>query len=268
MPNNIKPFEELTLADDFMFYQVMQDDEICIGVLERLLKIQIDHIERQELQKEIKPYYQSKYIKLDVYVKNDNRVYDIEIQNEDMDELPKRVRYYQSMIDSNELLKGMEYRKLPESIIIFICTGDPFGKGFPQYTFKNICLEEKDVVLKDESTKYFFNSDAADKVTDIEIRSFLDYIKNKRPTDSFTNTIDLAVKKVKEDESLRGIYMCEPIRIQDAKWAARVEDARNFLRMNVLTIEQIAQGTNLPLRKVQELAEEIAKEKDCPSGQS
>ncbi|MBR5033037.1 MAG: Rpn family recombination-promoting nuclease/putative transposase [Treponema sp.] len=260
MANNIKPFEELTLADDFMFYQVMQDDEICIGVLERLLKIQIDHIERQELQKEIKPYYQSKYIKLDVYVKNDNRVYDIEIQNEDMDELPKRVRYYQSMIDSNELLKGMEYRKLPESIIIFICTGDPFGKGFPQYTFKNICLEEKDIILKDESTKYFFNSDAADKATDIEIRAFLDYIKNKRPTDSFTNTIDLAVKKVKEDESLRGIYMCEPIRIQDAKWAARLEVAKNLLRMNVNTHEQIAQGTDLPLRKIQELAKEIAAE--------
>ena len=56
MPNNIKPFEELTLADDFMFYQVMQDDKICIGVLERLLKINIDHIERQELQKENKPF--------------------------------------------------------------------------------------------------------------------------------------------------------------------------------------------------------------------
>ena len=260
MANNIKPFEELTLADDFMFYQVMQDDEICIGVLERLLKINIDHIERQELQKEIKPYYQSKYIKLDVYVKNEDKVYDIEIQNEDMDELPKRVRYYQSMIDSNELLKGMEYRKLPESIIIFICTGDPFGKGFPQYSFKNICLEEKELVLQDESTKYFFNSDAADKATDIEIRSFLDYIKNKRPTDSFTTTIDLAVKKVKEDESLRGIYMCEPIRIQDAKWAARVEAAKKLLRMNVLAHDQIAQAMDLPLKKVQELAEEVAAE--------
>ena len=261
MPNNIKPFEELTLADDFMFYQVMQDDEICIGVLERLLKIEIDHIERQELQKEIKPYYQTKYIKLDVYVKNDDKIYDIEIQNEDMDELPKRVRYYQSMIDSNELLKGMEYRLLPESIIIFICTGDPFGKGFAQYSFKNICMEEKELVLQDESTKYFFNSDAADKASDIEIRSFLDYIKNKRPTDSFTNTIDLAVKKVKEDESLRGIYMCEPIRIQDAKWAARVGDAKNLLRMGLGTHEQVAQATDLPLKKIQELAEEIAAEK-------
>ena len=143
-----------------------------------------------------------------------------------------------------------------------ICTGDPFGKGFAQYSFKNVCLEEKELVLKDESTKYFFNSDAADKAQDIEIRSFLDYIKNKRPTNSFTNTIDLAVKKVKEDESLRGIYMCEPIRIQDAKWAARVEAAKKLLRLNVNTHEQIAQVEDLPLKKVQELAQEIAAEKE------
>ena len=110
--------------------------------------------------------------------------------------------------------------------------------------------------------EFFQNSDAADKATDIEIRAFLDYIKNKRPTDTFTNAIDLAVNKVKTDESLRGIYMCEPIRIQDAKWAARVEAARNLLRMNKLSHKEIAQAENLPLKKVQELAEEIAAEKE------
>ena len=55
--------------------------------------------------------------------------------------------------------------------------------------------------------------------------------------------------------------MCEPIRIQDAKWAARVEAARKLLRMKILTHEQIAQAEDLPLKKVQELAEEIAAEK-------
>ena len=99
------------------------------------------------------------------------------------------------------------------------------------------------------------------EIANIEIRSFLNYIKNKKPTDNFTNTIDLAVKKVKTDESLRGIYMCEPIRIQDAKWAARVEAAKKLLRLNVNTHEQIAQAQTLPLKKVQELAEEVAAEK-------
>ena len=55
--------------------------------------------------------------------------------------------------------------------------------------------------------------------------------------------------------------MCEPIRIQDAKWAASVGDAKNCLRMGLGTHEQIAQAMDLPLKKVQELAEEIAAEK-------
>ena len=55
--------------------------------------------------------------------------------------------------------------------------------------------------------------------------------------------------------------MCEPIRIQDAKWAARVEAAKNLLRIGLGTHEQIAQTMDLPLKKVKELAEEIAAEK-------
>ncbi len=37
-----------------------------------------------------------------------------------------------------------------------------------------------------------------------------------------------------------------------------VEAARNFLAMNVLTPEQIAQGTGLPLEQVLELQKELA----------
>ena len=55
--------------------------------------------------------------------------------------------------------------------------------------------------------------------------------------------------------------MCEPIRIQDAKWAARIEAAKKLLRLNVNTPEQIAQVEDLPVKKVKELAEEIAEEK-------
>ena len=40
-----------------------------------------------------------------------------------------------------------------------------------------------------------------------------------------------------------------------------IEAAKNLLRMKILTHEQIAQAQDLPLKKVQELAEEIAAEK-------
>ncbi len=37
-----------------------------------------------------------------------------------------------------------------------------------------------------------------------------------------------------------------------------IEDAENLLRMRLGTVDQIAQATNLPLEKVQKLAENIS----------
>ena len=41
-----------------------------------------------------------------------------------------------------------------------------------------------------------------------------------------------------------------------------IESAKNLLRMGLLSHEQIAQAEELPLEKIQELAEEIATEKN------
>lgn len=38
MISTIKPFEELEFTDDFMFYQVLQNDEICKKLLERICR--------------------------------------------------------------------------------------------------------------------------------------------------------------------------------------------------------------------------------------
>ena len=53
----VKPIEELTFTDDFMFGRIMQNPEICKGLLERLLEIKIDKIEYPILQKTIAPHY-------------------------------------------------------------------------------------------------------------------------------------------------------------------------------------------------------------------
>ena len=53
----MKPIEELTFTDDYMFGYVMRNEEICKGLLERLLKIKIERLEYPELQKSISPYY-------------------------------------------------------------------------------------------------------------------------------------------------------------------------------------------------------------------
>ena len=116
----IKPVDELVFSDDFMFGAVMMDSDICKGVLERLLQIKIDHIEYPELQKSISPFYTKKGVRLDVYVADSDKVFDVECQSYKIENIGKRTRYYQSMLDIDSLMKGADYSALKESYVIFI----------------------------------------------------------------------------------------------------------------------------------------------------
>ena len=74
-----KPVEELTFTDDGMFQAVMHDPTVCSKIVEHLLHIQVDHIDFPELEKTIAPYYTSKGVRMDVYIKNSNRIIDVEM---------------------------------------------------------------------------------------------------------------------------------------------------------------------------------------------
>lgn len=270
MSYTIKPFDELEFCDDFMFHKVMQDDEICKGMIERLLKIKIDHIERPELQKEIRPYYRGKGVRLDVYLRDSTNIYDVEMQNITKEALPKRLRYYQSMVDADALLRGQDYTALNDSHIIFLCIKDPMNKGLPVYTFLETCREDTNILLNDGSHKYFFNASAAEVEEDIEIRAVLNYIISQEASDTFTERIKQFVNMVKADEESRGEYMIESLAMQDSRRAGRkegieegrqekaVEDARKLLELNTMSIEQIAYVTELPIEQIRGLQNQTA----------
>ena len=261
-----KPIEELTLADNFMFCHTMKNKELCKELLEKLLHIKIERIVYPELEKELTAYYESKSVRLDVYVKDSDKVYDIEMQNQPTNFLPLRTRYYQSMIDVDNLLKGEDYSNLKESFIIFICTFDPFNYELPCYTFKNICKENTNIELNDKTSKIIFNSTAYDKEKDGEISAFLKYIKTQEATDDFTNKLKTFVERAKHNNELRSYYLSMNIHDSDIRRVAfqegaeqtKIETAKNLLTMN-LSLEQIAQATSLPLEKIQELASEVTK---------
>ncbi len=268
-----KPIDELFFTDDYMFGAVMRNAEICKSILETLLNIQIEKLEYPELQKSISTYYESKGVRLDVYVKDSDKVFDIEVQNDSAISLPKRMRYYQSMVDMDCLLKGQDYSELKESFIIFICQYDPFTEGLPCYTFKNLCIQDKNLELSDETTKIIFNSTAYDKEKNVDIRKFLKYIRTKVPTSNLTDKINNMVEEQKENDKFRTEYLSMNLHDRDITRKAfaegealgiekgisqgaeqkAIETAKNFLKLG-LSIEKVAEGTGLTLEKVQELA--------------
>ena len=256
----MKKFDDLTFTDHYMFEKVLQNREICKELLERLLKIKIAKMEYPEIEKSISPFYETRGVRLDVYVKDTDKVFDIELQNAIDTHIPLRTRYYQSMLDTDCLLKGQYYSELPQSFVIFICSYDPFGFDLPIYTFTNRCDEKLDLLLEDKSTKKIFNANGYKNEKDVEIKSFLQYICNQEPVDDFTNKIDTFVARIKKEEVNRKEYLSMNIHDQDNFLRGKkeglqqkaIETAKNFLKMG-LTIEQVANGTGLSIETITEL---------------
>ena len=267
----MKKFEDLTFADHYMFEKVLQNKEICKELLERLLKIKIKRLEYPEIEKEISPYYESKGVRLDVYVKDTDKVFDVELQNAIDETLDLRTRYYQSILDMDSLIKGEHYSELPTSYIIFICNFDPFNKDIPIYTFFTKCEEIENLTLEDKMIKKMFNAKAYFKESDIEIKSLLEYISSRKPVDDFTDKIHNLISKIKKKEVNKREYENMNIHdqdtfyrgkkegIQQGAYQTKVETAKKFILMK-LPLEQISEGTGLSLEIVEKLAkEEVVK---------
>ena len=209
-----KQLKELNLEDDFLFAKVMNDKAICKELLESLLDIKIEKVIMLQEQKVIDLLVESKGIRLDVYVKDENNtIYNVEMQRGKHKNLPKRLRYYQGNIDLDLISKGEDYRNLTKSYIIFICTFDLFNAGRHKYTFQNVCIEDKNIVLNDESEKIILNTKGSMNDISLELLEFLEYIENstedivKKSRSNLVKNIHNKVEKVKNDISTEVEFM-------------------------------------------------------------
>ncbi len=231
MSNNLKKWEDLELKDDFMFAKVMRDPELCREMLERLLGFKISGIRYLEEQKTIDISYDSRSIRLDVYVEDDRKtVYNVEIQTTNSREPAKRSRYYQGLIDLNLIEKGELYSKLNTSYVIFICTFDLFGRGRYQYTFENLCREDPELRLEDQTVKIFFNT--AGTIGDLseEAKAFLRYVGGVPSEDDYVKRLQERISKVHENQEWRQEYMTLLMRDQENRELGRQEGRREGIR--------------------------------------
>ena len=276
-----KKWEDLTITDDFMFCKVMSDPDICKELLEILLHIKIERLEFQEPQKSFKLTSESRGIRLDVYVKDSNRVFDIELQTTNERNLELRTRYYQGVMDISELEKGEFYSNMKESYIIFICMFDPFGADMPIYTVKQTFTENEKLIFDDKTHKIFYNVNAFEKLSnDVETKAFLEYLCKHQSTTKFTQSLETAVYRNRNNQNWRQDYMTLAydmymVAKEAAKKAAKeafengfsageergislgahqkaVETAKKFLSMG-LSVKQVADGTGLSPEEIEKM---------------
>ena len=224
MNKRIKEFDELTISDDFMFGIIMRDPVLCKPFLERILNIPIRKIEYPESQKVIDLTADAKSVRLDIYVEDDTHtVYNIEMQTSSNRNLPKRTRYYQAVIDLNNLGKGEDYQNLYPSIIIFVCRFDPFGKDHYLYTFENMCRELPELKLNDQTRKIFVNTKGKQGIITPDQKALFEYIDHGKLSDSYTEELNQAVTRTKANEKWRRNYMTYALKLREEYSEGRAE---------------------------------------------
>lgn len=271
-----KPWEELTFADNFLFCKIMEDSpELCRQLLELLLNIRIGRIEQPQSERTMQEALGAKAVRFDVYAKDDSRIFDIEIQTTDAQNLPERARYYQSVIDMDNLSKGENYTRLKDTYVIFLCLKDIFRRRLPVYFFENTCRADKTLTLGDRAYKVFFNAANCDTLKSDEMRNFFRFLKGERAESVFSKRIAEKVAFAKQNLQWRKQYMTWQQTIDVEKMFAFEEghvagvqegireSARNLLKEGDAP-EKVARCCSLPLEEVLALREALSRERVAP----
>ena len=101
-------------------------------------------------------------------------------------------------------------------IIIFLCPFKFLNGERSLYTFNSYCLQDKSLLLPDETTKIIVSS-AGNRTPDTPkaLIPALDYMNGKSASSNFTKAIDDAIKKEKNIETERMSYMTYEMKLQE-----------------------------------------------------
>ncbi len=223
-----KKLEELNLLDDFLFGTLISHP--VYG--ERFAGILIKTILNRDV-KILKIVPQMNYYgqdtnqhgaRLDVYIEEEDGVvqgdvqlssiYDIEPdQNDDRiskESLPRRVRFYRSVIDARSLQSGSDYNRLKNVIIIMLLPYDPFGYDRMMYSVRNTCLEEPEIEYNDGALNLFIYTKGKIGVISQELKELLQYLENttwSNAVNSPLREVQSMVDKIKYDKEVSISYM-------------------------------------------------------------
>lgn len=207
---------QMNLSDFALFLSVMKNKrayECTLSIImdEPELELEEVKVEQVVLNKSGK-----RAIRLDAWAKEKGeRKFDMEMQNDSKnDNIPKRSRFYQALLDTPILKSGKDtkYRELPSSIIIFITQDDLWERDLARYTFVEQCEEVRGLYLEDGTTKIFLNMTS--KNGSKELVSLLQYMKDtslENPEviikDERIIELDKIVREVKESEEWEAVQM-------------------------------------------------------------
>lgn len=221
----------LSIANDFIFCEIMRQPENVKPLLEAVLEKKIAEITYIEKQQDIKDGFELHGIRLDISLEDEEKTqYAVEMQTGTAYDLERRIRYYQSSLDRRTLEVSEHYRDLKSSYVIFICTDDYYGRGLALYKRKSVIEGAEDIVYDDGSYAYILNAQFTKPNLNPAALEFLRYINAKRSKQSFDvsgseylSRIDQAVEDIKADDRKVERFMTLAAKLEDVRFIALKE---------------------------------------------
>ncbi len=248
-----KPLSEQTLMNNYVFSMVMREPKRIKPLLEYILDKKIKNISMVEPEKTLKEKFEAKGIRLDLYVEDmDGVVYDVEVQTTDQKNLPRRMRYYQGMLDIAFFPAGADYNMMRKSYVIFICNFDPYGEEQYIYTFQNRCDQKPELLFGDDAVKVVVNTKGKKGEISKELKEAIIYLDREEVTGPYSKELDDAVNELKSSEERGQEYMmlmtygAEQRAI--GKYIQKVESIRDWYEDNDdLPAERLAKSLRISL---------------------
>ncbi|EOS36669.1 hypothetical protein C804_00548 [Lachnospiraceae bacterium A4] len=244
-------FMSVCLADNF------EGVELILRIVLGREDIKVKSVRTQEPLKNL----QGRSAVLDVHAVDDaDKEFDVEIQRKDAGAGAKRARHNSSLLDAHILKAGDDTEDIPDSYVIFITENDVMKGKQPIYPVERyVTIGENKVLFDDGSHIIYVNGKYRGND---EIGKLMHDFSCTNPDDMNYETLAKKARYFKQDE--KGVAaMCkimEDMRNEAAREAAQKAEqnkakrtAVHLIKLGKMTLEEIAEATELSLDIVKEL---------------
>lgn len=241
---------ELTIMNDIFMRNVFKKKECVEYVLRIIMEMKNLNILDQTIQKDYKNL-QGRSAILDCVARDDNdKRYNVEIQQESEGASYKRARYHSGLLDMNTLNPGQDYDELPDSYVVFITRDDIPGDGLPIYHADRI-VKETGKAFGDGSHIIYVNSGLQD--TETELGQLMHDLHCRRAEEMYSEVLAQRVSELKATEE--GIdSMCK-----EMEWIYRESEQRGELRGEIKKAKKTAEALvekGMPVKEIAEILNE------------
>ena len=247
-----KEFLEAKISDNFIFTKVFQKEELLRELIRRILpEVRLGKIKILAREYDVKEVEKGKGIVLDIYVEDEDKMIDIEMQVVNKPkELPNRVRYYQDLMDMDNLLKGEGYGVMKKSYVVFICLFDPLGDNKYLYNGGTRFDVVKKSKYNDGRKIILINTKGQEGKITKELKNLLNYIDGiKDIEDTFIEKIEKQIVRIKGNEKEGRRFMSMRLALYDARQDGILEgekrgEKRGEINGALTTIKNLMKSLN------------------------